>query len=83
MLTWLSCRSISTLQPNRVNNSAIYSTSAIAGRFVITDFPGASKVDAINLSAEFFAPLTRTVPSNLAPPTTLKRSIIPHCNCLR
>jgi hypothetical protein len=49
----------------------------------MVDLPGANNVAAINLSAEFFAPETRTVPANLAPPTTRNRSIIPHCNCLR
>jgi hypothetical protein len=39
-------------------------------------FPGASNVAAINLSAEFFAPETFTVPERRAPPTTLKRSSV-------
>jgi hypothetical protein len=60
----------------------MYSTSAMAGRLVIFDLPTASKEAAINFSAEFFAPETFTVPTNLAPPTTLNLSIITYCNCL-
>lgn len=54
----------------------------MAGRFVIFDLPTASREAAINFKAEFFAPETFTVPTNLAPPTTLNLSIITYCNCL-
>jgi hypothetical protein len=45
--------------------------SVIRGTLEITVRPSASNATAISLSAEFFAPPTRTSPASRAPPFTL------------
>ncbi len=45
-------------------------TSAMSGTLVIRHSPSAMIAAAISLSTEFFAPLARTVPASLAPPST-------------
>jgi hypothetical protein len=45
--------------------------SVIRGTFSTTVRPSASSATAISLSAEFFAPPTRTSPASRAPPLTL------------
>ena len=58
------------------------STSAMSGTFVMRETPGASSAAAMSLSAEFFAPSTRTSPDRGRPPRTMMDSMrdrIPYC----
>jgi predicted deacetylase len=61
--------------PARRSNSAMISTSRMCGTFVRCVRPVASKLAAMSLSTEFFAPGARTVPARRAPPVTSKASI--------
>jgi hypothetical protein len=65
---------IETSQPSRRSTSAMMAMSVMRGTFVRTLRPGASRVAAISLSAEFFAPTTATSPARRTPPNTLSRS---------
>src|SRR5664279_3892114 len=53
------------------------STSRMSGTSRIVVLPSASRAAAISLSAQFFAPVTRTSPASRAPPATRKRSTVP------
>ena len=50
----------------RTSTSDITSTSTMSGTLVIRETPGASRAAAMSLSAEFFAPSTRTWPESAA-----------------
>ena len=68
-LTFKVSSSSSTSQFNPFNNTINASTSEISGTPIISTGSSANTMAGIKATVAFFAPLIRTVPFNLCPPS--------------